>query len=79
MKFLSTTEAAEKWGIGKRRVRILCANGRIPGASLVGNTWIIPEDTEKPKDKRIKSGRYIKTSKLIKGDNNLQGTESNRK
>lgn len=25
-----------------------------------GNTWAIPEDAEKPKDERIKSGKYIK-------------------
>lgn len=61
MKYLSTTEISKKWGIGRRRIQILCANGRIPGASLVGNTWIIPENAEKPKDARIKSGKYIRT------------------
>ena len=61
MKYLSTTEVAKKWGIGSRRIQILCANDRIPGASLVGNTWIIPENAQKPKDARIKSGRYIKS------------------
>ena len=60
MKFLSTKEASEIWGIGQRRIQILCANGRIRGACLVGNTWIIPENAEKPKDRRIKSGKYIK-------------------
>ena len=60
MKFLSTTEVSKKWGIGRRRIEILCANDRVPGASLVGNTWIIPEDAEKPKDARIKSGKYIR-------------------
>ena len=61
MKYLSTTETSKKWGIGRRRIQILCANDRIPGASLVGNTWIIPENAEKPKDARIKSGKYIRT------------------
>lgn len=61
MKYLSTTEISKKWGIGRRRIQILCANDRIPGASLVGNTWIIPENAEKPKDARIKSGKYIRT------------------
>ena len=59
MKYLSTTEISKKWGIGRRRIQILCANDRIPGASLVGNTWIIPENAEKPKDARIKSGKYV--------------------
>ena len=60
MKYLSTKEAAEKWGICRRRIQVLCSNGRIPGAAQVGNTWIIPENAEKPKDARIKSGKYIK-------------------
>ena len=62
MKYLSTKEASQRWGIGQRRIQILCANDRIPGASLVGNTWIIPEDAEKPKDGRVKTGKYIKTT-----------------
>ena len=32
MKFLSTFETAEKWGISHRRVSILCNQGRISGA-----------------------------------------------
>ncbi len=60
MKYISTKEAAEKWGICRRRIQVLCVNERIPGVSRVGNTWIIPENAEKPKDERIKSGRYIK-------------------
>ena len=59
MKYLSTFEAAEKWGISHRRVSILCNEGRIPGAQRAGSRWIIPEDAEKPADARIKSGKYI--------------------
>lgn len=36
------------------------AENRIPGAMRIGNYWAIPEDAVKPKDGRIKSGRYIK-------------------
>jgi|GEM_PF-20327 len=60
MKYLSTFEVAEKWGISPRRVGILCNNDRIPGAQRAGSRWIIPEDAEKPTDARIKSGKYIK-------------------
>lgn len=60
MGFLSITQTAEKWGIKQRRIRVLCAEGRIPGAQKVGAYWLIPEDAEKPKDERIKSGIYIK-------------------
>lgn len=56
MKYLSTFEIAEKWGISPRRVGILCNQHRIPGAQRAGSRWIIPEDAEKPTDARIKSG-----------------------
>ena len=59
MKYLSTFEVAEKWGISPRRVGILCNNDRIPGAQRAGSRWIIPADAEKPTDARIKSGKYI--------------------
>ncbi len=33
----------------------------IEGAIKFGNTWAIPKDAVKPVDKRIKSGKYIKS------------------
>lgn len=44
MKYLSTFEAAEKWGISHRRVNVLCNEGRITGAQRAGSRWIIPAD-----------------------------------
>ena len=61
MKYMSTFEIAEKWGISHRRVSILCNQNRIPGAQRAGSRWIIPEDAEKPNDERIKSGKYLKS------------------
>ena len=61
MKYLSSKEAAEEWGISERRVQILCNQARIEGVIRIGSTWGIPDDAEKPKDARIKTGRYIKT------------------
>lgn len=60
MKYLSTFEAAEKWGISHRRVNVLCNEGRITGAQRAGSRWIIPGNAEKPSDARIRSGKYIK-------------------
>lgn len=60
MGFLTTTQASEKWGISSRRIQILCAEGRVPGAMRIGTLWAIPEDAEKPKDARVKSGKYVK-------------------
>ena len=58
--YLKISEIAEKWGIKERRINTLCLEGRIEGAVKFGNTWAIPEDAEKPKDERIRSGNYIK-------------------
>ena len=60
MEYLSVSQVAEKWGIKQRRIRVLCAEGRIPGAYKVGAYWLIPEDAQKPKDERIKTGKYIR-------------------
>ena len=58
--YMTLKEAAEKWGIGDRRINTLCLEGRIEGASKIGNLWVIPVDTPKPDDNRIKSGKYVK-------------------
>ena len=58
--YMTLKEAAEKWGIGDRRINTLCLEGRIEGASKIGDLWVIPVDTSKPDDNRIKSGKYIK-------------------
>lgn len=60
MEYISISQTSEKWGITTRRIRTLCMEGRIPGAYKVGAYWLIPEEAEKPKDERIKSGKYIK-------------------
>ena len=60
MEYLSIRQIGEKWDISRRRVQILCTEGRIPGAMRVGSYWAIPADVEKPADARIKSGKYIK-------------------
>ena len=62
MDFLSTAQASEKWGISSRRIQKLCAENRISGAIRIGNDWAIPNDAEKPKDARIKSGKYVKVT-----------------
>lgn len=63
MGYLSISQVSEKWGIKQRRIRTLCEQGRIEGAFKMGAYWSIPEDAQKPKDDRIKSGKYIKAVK----------------
>ena len=48
MDYLSVAEIAKKWNISERSVRNYCAQERIPGAMLIGKTWHIPENAEKP-------------------------------
>lgn len=60
MGYLSIRETSKKWNISGRWINDLCTEGRIPGATKIGSYWAIPEDAEKPKDGRIKTGRYIK-------------------
>lgn len=52
---MTTLQASEKWNISDRRVRALCASGQIIGAYRVGKVWLIPDDAEKPQDRRVKS------------------------
>lgn len=60
MEYLSISQVAKKWEISGRRVQTLCTEGRIQGATKIGSYWAVPADAEKPKDERIKSGKYIK-------------------
>ena len=60
MRYFSVSQMSDKWGISRRRIRTLCIEGRIEGAFKMGAYWSIPEDVEKLKDERIKSGRYVK-------------------
>ncbi|MDO4487400.1 DNA-binding protein [Hornefia butyriciproducens] len=57
MDYITTHEAAEKWGITRRRVSKLCQEGRIQGAVLMGKTWILPARAEKPEDHRLREIR----------------------
>lgn len=59
-EYMTIKQAAQKWGIGERRINTLCQEGRIEGAVKFGKSWAIPADAKKPIDQRIKTGRYIK-------------------
>ena len=52
MEYIKVSKAAEKWGISARRVRILCAEGKIEGVIQKGKLYFIPENAEKPADGR---------------------------
>lgn len=55
MDYISSQEAADKWGITKRRVQVLCEQQRIKGVFKIGQrAWVIPRNAQKPKDARKK-------------------------
>lgn len=60
MGYLSIRQTSEKWNLSARWINDLCIEGRIPGAMKIGSYWAIPEEAEKPKAARIRSGKYIK-------------------
>jgi len=57
--YITTQQAAAKWGISDRRVRVLCVEGKIPGAVKHGKSYRIPADTPRPTDGRKLRGKTI--------------------
>ena len=72
--FMTVKQAAEKWGISDRRIRVLCSNGKIPGAYQEGRGWKIPIDAQKPADGRYKSKENI----LLQIDRKKKDLDSRR-
>lgn len=57
--YITVKDAAAKWGISDRRVRVLCEEGKITGAFRKGRSWQIPCDAKKPEDGRYKKAENI--------------------
>ena len=91
IKYLSTGEIAQLWGISERGVRNYCSEGRVNGAVLIGKNWKIPETAEKPsrissrsllhalseeKSSRVKGGIYHKLQiELTYNSNHIEGSK----
>lgn len=48
MEYKNVAEISSLWNISERSVRKYCLEGRINGAILVGKTWMIPSNANKP-------------------------------
>ncbi|MDY4971212.1 MAG: AAA family ATPase [Lachnospiraceae bacterium] len=59
--WMTCREAASLWNVTERWVSGLCSSGKLAGAVKNGRKWLIPADTAKPMDSRIKTGKYIKS------------------
>jgi len=44
METMTAQQAAQRWGISDRRVRVLCGEGKVPGAAKDGRSYKIPAD-----------------------------------
>lgn len=64
MDYLPIQELSNRWNISKRRIQILCKEGRIAGAKMIGNMWVIPVDAKRPNDARTKSPIKINTESV---------------
>lgn len=62
MTYIKVSEAAEKWGISARRVRLLCEQGRIAGVERKGNLYMIPDDAVQPVDARTYAKSTVRKS-----------------
>ncbi|MFA6934436.1 MAG: hypothetical protein WCR70_04125 [Sphaerochaetaceae bacterium] len=53
MDYIDVRQASMNWGISERRIRYLCAAGRIEGSYQPGGySWMIPASAQKPSDGR---------------------------
>ena len=73
MEYIKVSEAATKWGLSARRVRILCEENRIEGVTRKGKLYMIPVDAPKPQDGRTTAKSRAKLKMLLeKMDENLK-------
>lgn len=54
---MTSSVKVKELGITQRRVAILCKEGRVPCAELIGNRWFMPTDIVKPEDSHIEKNR----------------------
>jgi hypothetical protein len=59
MDYMTVKQASEKWGVSDRRVRFLCASGRIANVVRKGRSYLIPVGALKPIDRRALRGKDI--------------------
>ncbi len=51
MNYMTSSDAAKLWNISQRRVQDYCKTGKIKGAQLLGNRWLIPKAANRPEER----------------------------
>lgn len=72
MEYLPIQELSGKWNISKRRIQVLCKEGRIFGAKMIGNMWVVPENAKRPNDARVKSPIVKNDNKILRARKELK-------
>ena len=73
MEYITARQASDKWGISDRRVRVLCEEGKIPGAFKDGKSYKIPSNAVKPADGREKKKTVEVAVRFLKWENEVIG------
>ena len=73
MDYMTAREAALKWGISDRRVRVLCGEGKISDAYKHGKSYKIPSDAEKPIDGRKRAAGSENGTRYLKWEDEIVG------
>ena len=76
MEYITVSQAALNWNISDRRVRVLCAEGKISDTVKDGKTYKIPITAQKPHDGRMKK-TYNQASRFLKWNNDIIGLIDN--
>ncbi len=74
-EYMTAQQAAKKWKLSDRRVRVLCREGKISGAVKDGKSYKIPANAEKPADGREKKSTAAVS--FLKWENDVIGTIDN--
>ena len=73
--YITVSEAAERFNISKRRVQVLCEQGRIEGANRVNGTWLIPACSSKPNDGRKKISGSVNQISIFDDSSNVHNNK----
>ena len=73
MEYMTAQDAAGKWGVSDRRVRVLCSQGKIPGAYKNGKSYQMPANAEKPADGRERATGSSSDIRYLKWENEIIG------
>ena len=55
--YMTAQEAAEKWNVSLRWVQRLCKENRVKGYLNINRVWLIPKETKRPLDMRLRTNR----------------------